>query len=262
MSAFARALLLPPASLLLLAGVGWLLRRRWRRPGTVVTVVALLALLVLSTDAGSRLLVAPLDAMATPLDPGAAHGAQAIVVLSAGRVDNAPEYGGQGIPDYIALARLRYAAHLHRRTGLPLLVSGGNRAPDGDHASKAEEMARALREDFGVAVRWAEPDSENTAQNAACSARLLRRDGIATILLVTDAMHMARAQGVFEDSGLRTVAAPTMFFSARPMGFGSLWPSADALQRAHYAAYEWIGLAWYRLRGAAGAPACPAERQP
>jgi uncharacterized SAM-binding protein YcdF (DUF218 family) len=258
-SALARAMILPPASLFLLAATGWLLRRRWPRFGSFLAGAALLTLVILSTNAGSRLLTGPLESMATPLATEAAGGAQAIVVLAAGRLEDAPEYEGKNIPDYIALARLRYAARLQRRTGLPLLVSGGNRAPDGDRGSKAEEMARALREDFGVAVRWVESDSENTAQNAACSARMLQADGITKILLVTDAMHMARAQAVFERSGLQAVAAPTVFFSRTSLGPAGFWPTAEALRRSHYAAYEWVGLAWYRLRNAAGTPSCHPE---
>ncbi|HAK93275.1 MAG TPA: YdcF family protein, partial [Massilia timonae] len=97
--------------------------------------------------------------------------------------------------------RLRYAAHLHRRTGLPILVSGG--APGPGAMSLADAMAAALREDFGVPVRWVEGRSRNTAENAMFSAALLRPEKVGRVLLVTDAMHMERARTVFQRGGLQ-----------------------------------------------------------
>ena len=59
--------------------------------------------------------------------------------------------------------------------------------------SKADAMATALRDDFGVPVKWTEGKSRNTAENAAFSAALLRPDAVRRVLLVTDAMHMPRS---------------------------------------------------------------------
>lgn len=246
LSAIPHTLIVPPASLFLLIAIGLLLRIRWKRVGSVVAGSALVLLVFLSSNAGARFLVAPLDAMTTPLREPAKAGAQAIVVLAAGRLQAAPEYGDRDIPDYIALARLRYAAHLHRRTGLPILVSGG--APRPDATSLADAMAVALREDFGVPVRWVEGRSHNTAENAAFSAALLRQEKIGHVLLVTDAMHMERARTVFQRTGLQVTDAPTMFFSEQARGLGAWVPSAEGLRRSWYASYELMGIAWYRLK--------------
>lgn len=246
LSAIAHILVLLPTGLFLLIAVGLLLRRRWRRAGNVVAGGALALLVILSSNAGAGFLVAPLDAMTTPLRAPENAGAQAIVVLSAGRLQEAPEYGDRDIPDYIALGRLRYAAHLHRRTGLPILVTGGEPRPGA--ASLAGAMASALREDFGVPVRWVEKRSRNTAENAAFSAALLRPDGIKHVLLVTDAMHMERARTVFQRSGLVVTDAPTMFFGDQARGLGAWLPSAEGMRRSWYASYELLGIAWYRMR--------------
>ncbi|WP_137176041.1 YdcF family protein [Massilia sp. HP4] len=247
LSATAHILLLLPTGLFLLIALGLLLRRRWRRFGNIVAGGALALLAFLSSNAGARLLVAPLDAMTTPLRSPENTDAQAIVVLSAGRLQEAPEYGDRDIPDYIALGRLRYAAHLHRRTGLPILVTGGEPRPGA--ASLADAMARALREDFGVPVRWIEKRARNTAENAAFSAALLRPDGVERVLLVTDAMHMERARTVFQRGGLQVTDAPTMFFGDQARGIGAWLPSAEGMRRSWYASYELLGIAWYRLGG-------------
>lgn len=253
----ARFLLLPPAGPLFLILFGLLLWRAWPRLGRAVAVTGLAVLIVLSTNAGASFLIAPLERMTTPLLAPEDAGAQAIVVLSAGRLQDAPEYGGRDIPDYYALARLRYAAHLQRRTGLDILASGGIGAGEprmgGTPLALGDAMASALREDFGVPVRWVERESRTTFDNAEFSADLLRRDGVKRILLVTDAMHMARSRAVFERAGLEVVDAPTMFFNDQARSPGAWLPSAEGMRRSWYASYELLGLAWYRLRGQSGA---------
>lgn len=251
-----RGLILPPANLFLVIAIGLVLARCRPRAGRIVAGTGLALLAFLSTTGGAALLVAPLEGMTAPLLAPERAGAQAIVVLAAGRLRRAPEYDNRDIPDYVALARLRYAAHLQRKTGLPLLVSGGNGGTDpatGNRvASEADGMAAALREDFGVPVRWLEDRSGDTADNAAFSAALLRADGVRRILLVTDAMHMPRARAVFERAGLDVVSAPTMFFSHQARSVQAWVPSAEGMRRSWYASYEWIGLAWYRVRAAGG----------
>jgi uncharacterized SAM-binding protein YcdF (DUF218 family) len=248
-----RGLILPPANLFLLIVTGLLIWRRWPRAGRIVAGVGLALLALLSTTAGAALFVRPLESMTAPLLAPERAGAQAIVVLAAGRLQDAPEYGGRDIPDVLALARLRYAAHLQRRTGLPLLVSGGtgtrglHAGVDGNNAL-ADAMATALREDFGVPVKWIEPRSRDTFENAAFSAAMLRTDGVRRILLVTDAMHMPRARAAFERAGLEVVSAPTLFFGGPARSPGAWVPSAEGMRRSWYAMYELLGIAWYRLR--------------
>jgi len=242
----ARALLLPPAGLVFLVLFGWLLRRRFRRFGAAVMALGIVLLLALSTNAGVRVLVVPLEAMTQPLaDPLAAR-AQAIVLLSAGRIENAPEYGGADIPDQAALGRMRYAAHLAHATGLPILVTGGDPTGRG-RVSEAETMAKALREDFRTPVEWVETRSRNTAENAAFSAEILEPRAIRRVLLVTDAMHMPRSIQRFTSVGLDPVAAPTVFLGRAEPTWHDWLPSAEAMRRAFQASYEWLGLLWYAV---------------
>jgi uncharacterized SAM-binding protein YcdF (DUF218 family) len=240
------ALLLPPLNLVIPAVIGLLLRRRWPRTGLALGVTSLALLLLFSTRAGAYLLLRPLENLTAPLTQEATAGAQAIVVLGGGRISASPEEGGHDSVNPQTLARLRYAARLQRTTGLPLLVSGGK--PDGAAESEAQLMARSLRDDFAVPVRWLEQDSDNTAQNAFYSKRQLQHDGVTRVLLVTDAMHMPRAQAIFDRAGLAAVAAPTRFL--RDERFSAIYyvPDGEGLRRSHYALHEWLGLLWYRLR--------------
>ncbi|HTH44286.1 MAG TPA: YdcF family protein [Oxalicibacterium sp.] len=246
------ALLLLPFSLVLLCAFGLWLRGRWPRFGTGLSLLALLVLTVLSTQPGAMLLVAPLEKLNPPLSPANAASAQAIVVLGAGRITNAPEYDGRDVPSAIALQRLRYAAKLHRDTGLPILLSGG--MPDGSPVSEAAIMERVLREDFVVPTRWLDERSNNTAENARDAAAMLRQAGVQRILLVTDAMHMQRARLAFQRTGLTVIAAPTVFSSAERVTIADWFPRSRWLQRSDYASHEWLGLAWYWLQHRRAAP--------
>jgi uncharacterized SAM-binding protein YcdF (DUF218 family) len=241
-------LLLPPAGLFLLLIFGLLLGLRYPKTGRALSAGAVLLLFVLSTGVGARMLVTPLEQLTRALPTTQGIGAEAIVVLAAGRYANAPEYGGAEVPDYIALARLRYAAHLYRKTELPLLVSGGNGTAEGLYKPKAWAMATALRHDFSVPVRWIESASATTAENALFSAKMLKRDNVSRILLVTDAMHMPRSVMAFAENGMEVIPAPTVFFSNGELTWRDFLPSAEHLRRSYYATYEWLGLIWYSMR--------------
>jgi uncharacterized SAM-binding protein YcdF (DUF218 family) len=239
----ASTVLLFPANLLLLAATGLLLRRRWRH-ALWLTWLALALLWLFSTRSGSLLLVTPLENQNPPLTNIPAS-AQAIVVLGGGRRAHAPEYAHLDMPSYPTLARLQYAARLQRRSGLPLLTSGGK--PQGEQESEAELMARSLQEDFGIATRWKEMHSATTAENAIRSASLLQQAGVHHIILVTDAMHMPRALYSFRRAGLQVTPAATVFFSHDRDKYAWL-PGGEGLRRSNYALHEWIGLLWYQLR--------------
>lgn len=243
-----RIIVMPPTSLLLLMGLGYLMRRRWPRAGRVLRWSAIATLLVITTGAGSRLLVAPLENMTAPLANARATSAQAIVVLSAGMVNTAPEYGALDAPDPVTLVRLQYGAWLQHQTGLPLMVSGGIVPGTQATRSLGAMMARTLREDFRTPVAWIEDQSETTGQNAVYCARMLKAAGITRVLLVTHAMHMPRSREAFAREGLDVVDAPTMFYSRAQWSPFMFTPSAGALYRSYYATHEWVGLLWYRIR--------------
>jgi len=242
------AFLLPPLSLVILGCLGWWLAKRFRLAGNAIIIISIALLLGLSTGAGSRLLVAPLENRSLPVPNPKMVDAKAIVILGGVRSFAAPEDGNRDQPSTQTLARLRHGARLYRMTGLPVLVSGG--APDRGGESEAAVMARALSEDFRIPVRWIEDTSENTAQNAAHAAAMLREAGIDRVLLITDAIHMSRAVQMFSKTSLTVVPAATDFRSRKPLSVADFIPSAAGLQTSHYALHEWIGMVWYRLRHA------------
>lgn len=248
MTAYVEAVLLPPGLLIwLLLGGLWLLARGRRRAGLAVSSVGLGLLYLLSTPlVGGGLLGLLQTAPPLAEDALGAQGGEAIVVLGAGRRSAAAEYGGDTV-NALALERLRYAARIARRTGLPLLVSGGL-ARDG-HPPEAILMMQALEADFGVPVRWVESDSRNTFDNARYSSQILRASGLRRILLVSHAWHMPRALWAFGRFGLQVTPAPTAFETDDDtLLLSDLLPQARALRKSYFALHEMLGNLWYRLR--------------
>jgi uncharacterized SAM-binding protein YcdF (DUF218 family) len=247
--AFLKTLLLPPGLCVVIAGLALGLRGK-QRLSMFLLCLAVSLLYVCSTPLASRALAGLLEQRYPPLAPGAplAPDVGAIVVLGCDRYANAPEYGQDEV-SACTLARLRYAADLQARSGLPVLLSGGR--PMGEPQSEAQLMDRVMAERFGVKARWLEQDSRDTAGNAADSAMLLRAANIQRVALVTHAMHMPRAMRSFRRQGLEPVAAPTQFYSVtdrRPAWFAVL-PSGGSLLVSGMAMYEMLGLAWYSLTG-------------
>lgn len=242
-----KSLVLPPASLLCVLAIGLVLALIGRRRlGWVILFLGTSLFYALCTPYMAYRLNAPLETIpALPDDAARGSNAQAIVVLSGGFLAAAPEYG-EDVVDHITLQRLRYAAHLQRVTGLPVLTSGGRL--DRAKLSLAEMMKHALEADFGVPVMWTEDQSADTYENAVKSAAILKPAGISRVLLVTHAAHMARSVAMFTAAGFDVVPAPTDFLPPLRMTVRDFAPSLGAFADSFYGIYELIGARWYAWR--------------
>jgi uncharacterized SAM-binding protein YcdF (DUF218 family) len=245
-------ILLPPGSVILLLLLAALVAR-WRGGLTRVLVVAGGLLLYLSSIpvvAAALIGALQIYGPASTAEIDAFQG-QAIVMLAAGRRSTAPEFGGETV-DSLTLERIRYGARLHRQTGLPVYVAGGDPTTDG--TPLAELMRIALADDYGIAVVGLETTSDTTAENAEYMAPVLRAHGISRILLVTHSWHMRRAKRAFEREELVVLPAPTAFIGDGEMPSpGDFLPTASALSGTAYALHEILGYVWYELRyGAPG----------
>ncbi len=252
-------LLLPPSGLFLLFFLGLALRRwRWTRLGMGLMISAGVLLYLLSIPAFVSGKLRPQMTFHYPplLDTAKmTEQADAIVLLGGGLVNN-PEYGGPDV-GISSLARGRYAAWLHRRTGLPILVTGD--------ALLTEAMQRLLEQEFHVPVRWLESCSRNTADNARYSRAMLAAEGIDSILLVTSGGHMHRAVQIFERTGFQVLPTPTLSASRarRPLPLLQRYvPQAGSLNGASNLMHEYFGRLWYRLRYFGGKGAAPGRRAP
>jgi uncharacterized SAM-binding protein YcdF (DUF218 family) len=179
----------------------------------------------------------------------AASKAKAIVVLGGGIYEEGPEYGSDTIKGDM-LERVRYAAWLHKRTNLPIVVSGGRSLPKAK--SEATLASQVLKEEFGCTVLATEDNSRSTWENAEFTSSTLKSQGINKIALVTHSWHMPRAVQVFQQNQIEVVAAPTIFSRGKlNINTSELldWlPSSAALNDSRKALHEHVGMVWYRIK--------------
>ncbi|MBX9702332.1 MAG: YdcF family protein [Acetobacteraceae bacterium] len=235
-------LLLPPILLVLLCLVAGALGRR------LLVVAGALLLLALATPIVSGWLLVSLE-RAVPrgpfaAPPGCEAGPGAIVILSG---DIARGQDGTDVGP-LTLERLRAGAALHRRTGLPILLSGGAFEPGG--TPLAVLMRRSLVHEFDVPVRWLESRSADTAQNAAFSVAMLRAEGICAAWVVTHAWHLPRTLEAFaRHPGVTALPAPVRFRRAPPGDeIADYIPRVDRWTDSWFALREWAGRLVYAIR--------------
>lgn len=232
-------LVLPPGGPMVLVALGVLALRRHPCTGRALALTGAAALWLFSLPVVASALVTALGG-AKPLDPATAEKADAIVILGGGVRPQALEYGGDTL-GRLTLERVRYGAYLARKTGLPVLVTGG--APEADVRAEADLMCEALEREYGVPVRWVESQARNTRENAANAAKILAADGKRRIVLVMHGFDVQRAKGLFEAAGLGVVPAPTQVPRSDELEVSDFLPNVTALYTAHFALYELLALA-------------------
>jgi uncharacterized SAM-binding protein YcdF (DUF218 family) len=234
------------ALLLLGLALVWFTRRQ--RAGKWLATLGALALLVLGYGVVSGSLLATLERRHAPVtDVSAAAGRVRWVVVLGGGSSADP-----GLPAVMrlsegSLARLVEGIRLQRQLpGSKLLLSGGSvfgSAPD------AETM-RALAVELGVDP--AALDLDTVSPDTETQAEVVRaRVGAEEFYLVTSASHMPRSLALFRKAGTNPLPAPTHFLvqANRGLAPGDFFPSTGGLRRAEAAAYEYLGLAWAKVRG-------------
>ncbi len=248
LSKIIKTFIIPPGLFVLSFIVGLILLKRKPRLAKNILIISVTFFSLMCLPIFSSVLMTSIETYPALSDAKIQQSnAQAIVVLGGGRQYGAKEYGGDTVSPF-TLLRLRYAVTLHKKTKIPLLVTGG--APLDDRIPEAELMASVLIDDYAITTKWLEQESKNTAENAALSAKILNAENINNILLVTQAWHMRRAVRLFENQGLTVTAAPTMFEGLKnnEISVFDFLPSIKAFQNSGYAIHEIIGQLWYLMR--------------
>jgi len=143
---------------------------------------------------------------------------QVIVILTGAYEGTLVEYPEERNVSSVSLMRGRYGAELSRRFQLPVAVLGGF-VDAVQKYSLADSMSNVLEQEFLVEVAYKEGNSRTTAENASNAAGMLKAEGISSVILVTDAMHMPRAALAFQRYGFTVTPAPTSFIHSRVTDF-------------------------------------------
>ena len=253
-------LLFSPVSLLVLAVLlgllGLLIDRlfyrpwawRWGRRLLLGGAFAFLAMTLLPLDI---LLLRPLEER-FPQVTALPAGIDGVVVLGGALSPSGSQ--ARGAPQ-INAAGERVFAMLELARKLPqtrVVFTGGSASIVSPDYREADEVKRLLR-DLGVREErfLFERASRNTRENALYSHDLVLPKRTERWLLVTSAFHMPRAMGSFRALGWQVVAYPVDYQTPEGGGYLQFDP-LGRLSRLQLAAKEWVGLAYYRLRGWSG----------
>ncbi|HEY5604296.1 MAG TPA: YdcF family protein [Gammaproteobacteria bacterium] len=241
--------ILPPTGLIILAMIGIGVSLLWKKLGLWVAALSLAGLLLCSLPAVSALLI---DTLQTDLPIPDSElkknlaKVDAVVVLAGGRRSASEEFGDDTVSGY-SLERARYAAWIVKRTGLPLIISGGR--VHNEHQSEAQLMQQLLQKEFIVIVDHLEEQSRSTFENAKYTAQYLKENELRSIALVTHAWHMPRAKAAFAYFDIQVIPAPTAFYGRLAPGQPDNYlPSSEALKTSGLAFHEIFGQWWYGLR--------------
>jgi len=236
--------LLPVALSVMLIGIG-----TWKKKRSFL-YAAILVLWILSTPIGGSTLVRLIEGSQERRTLQSIPFADAIVVLSEGRVV-AP--GPELISEWTDADRFFGGLDLFERGKAPLLVFTGG-SSQGENVPLEGEILR------GYAVRFGVPDSQivstrrvtNTEEEAQSVASILKSGSRRhpQIILVTSAFLMKRARSLFERNGLLVVPFPVDFHSAKYTASFSvidILPSAGSLSMSEYAIRELYGRLFYTI---------------
>lgn len=127
--------------------------------------------------------------------------ADAIVVMGAAQYD--------GRPSPVFRARLDHAIDLFREGVAPrLIVTGGKR--EGDRTTEAASARiYAVQHDVPDEAILSEDQSRTTLQSIRRVAELMRDEGLASAIFVSDPSHMLRVLRMASDEGIAAYGSPT-----------------------------------------------------
>jgi|YelNatPaOPRAMG01_1025707.scaffolds.fasta_scaffold41982_3 uncharacterized SAM-binding protein YcdF (DUF218 family) len=223
----------------------WFTRKQ--KLGKILVTAGTALLLLLSVHLSSAALLRTLERQYHPVSPSAlsAMGGKSetyIVVLgSAYYTDPAIDLYSRISAD--GVVRVLEGVRLCRSvSGCKLILSGGPPAA----AETMDQIALSLGvkpEDIIL-----EEHSHDTHEEAEFIKPII---GPTPFFLVTSASHMPRAMDLFRKLGMQPIAAPTDYLAKlnRSLTPDDIFPSYYGLYEAERTVYEYLGIAWEKLRG-------------
>ena len=237
---------------LLLAGLVLLWFTKRQRTGKALVSIGAVLLGLLSHSVVADRLLSPLEARYPPWQPAAAVGTNAsepelkyVAVLSSSppdpRLPMTSQLGSSGLARTMEGLRVYHAV-----PGSRLILSIGNPV-------SAEQFADELL-DF-VALFGVDRERVDVVQGVNDTEEELNAIqkivGSSPFVLVTSASHMPRAMALARGRNMNPIAAPTDHRVKRKLWDSpdEFFPDANSLYRSERAVYEYLGLAWAKVRG-------------
>jgi uncharacterized SAM-binding protein YcdF (DUF218 family) len=213
----------------------------------MLVLIAILLLGSFSYDVASERLLRPLEYSYPPLlSIGNLQDIKWVVVLGGGHTSD-PKLPVTCQLSEASLVRLVEGVRLHRElAGSKLVLSGGSVFDRVSNAKVLSEVAMA------IGVKKEDIVLEELSKDTEDEAHLIQNIvGQKRFVLVTSASHMPRTMAFFRRLGMDPVPAPSghLVKESDAIAPGRFYPSAAGLWKAERAFYEYLGLAWAKLRG-------------
>jgi len=232
---------------ILIVGIFLLWFTRKQKAGKIIVTIGVATLVALSYGVASEILLRPLEYKYPPLtDVYAVLDVKWVVVLSGGHSPDA-QLPITGQLSDASLVRLVEGIRIHRK--LPkskLILSGGGAFSAVTEAKVMTDVAVDLGMDANDLVL--ESESKDTKDQARLIYKIL---GDSRFILITSASHMPRSMGLFLKKGMHPIPAPIghKVIKRKKITPSMFFPSAGRIEKTEQAFYEYLGLAWAKLRG-------------
>jgi uncharacterized SAM-binding protein YcdF (DUF218 family) len=176
----------------------------------------------------------------------------AIVVLGSGGFSAHDwDENTRTLPDPMGANRVMEAARVYRIVNAEWVISSGGRPVTTDMTPASALTMRDMLIELGVPASkiLLEDRSRNTHDEAVLVAAMLKTMPVEGVVLVTSDVHMRRSLGAFRAVGID--ATPAI---ARRPHYATPWdlpwlPSNAGMTEATSVGHEYLGIAYYALRG-------------
>lgn len=242
------ALFQPSNLAAILAAGGLITLMIWRRLGLALLAMAAMLLVIFGILPTDQWLIAPLEARFAQPAEDVIKSAAGLIILGGSEDPRMSRARGEPSLGFEA-ARLAGAAALaHRVPEKPIIYTGGYREPGG---MTQADVARAYLLSVGIAEKrlMLEDQSQDTAENAIYTQKILGQHAAQPWLIVTSAFHMPRAVAAFRRAGMTVIPYPVAY---RGTGDGKVRWVLDVtttMRVSDLAVHEWVGLLAYYLTG-------------
>ena len=239
---------LPPGLFILLLLISlFLLKKDKKKYLTLSLIITCICIYLLSIEPVKNLMIMPLEDKYPPLKLDSYSDIDYIVILSGGIIPSSPDEEGKGSLSLMSLKRVLHGAFLHKKSNLPIIMTGGRVLRD-KHVESEAEVAERMLIRLGIPAKkiHVEHRSRNTRESAFYIKKIFSPK---KIILVTSAFHMPRSVYCFRRQKINCIPAPTNYLSNRDkFNLLSFLPSVGNLSGSYVAMKEYIGYYYYRIR--------------
>ncbi|MEI6613685.1 MAG: YdcF family protein [Chrysiogenales bacterium] len=225
-----------------------------RKTLRTLALIGAAGLYLLSIQPVLHLLASGLENKYPVVQEGQIKKTNAIIVLSAGSVEEVPVSFStlSAAPGTSAIVRLSEGIRLYRRIkaeerSCTIILTGG-RFYGKQYA--ASDVSRAWLVSMGIPASdiRLETSSRTTFEEARFVLPTVRTVAAEAVFLVTSASHMPRAAATFNKFGLSVIPAPCDFSDSGKLGFFSFLPETATLRENRALLWEYLGAIFYKIK--------------